>query len=129
MKKILNLNSLFSKIILAVLSFAVIISIFVPYMNIAAVDKVRNINTEEKTIDIRIGKNNQTINVVSELNQARPMLIYVDEERSETVAEDDIPLPESVNTYWIEFFAYGKDAKSESDEFDYVSVKSEAKRS
>lgn len=122
MKKFLSINSLFTKIILAVLSFAVIISIFIPYMNIAAVDTIRDIDTEKKTIDILIGKNNQTINVGSELNKARPMLIYVDEERSETVSENSIPLENEVNTYWIEFFAYGKDVKNNIEELDYVSV-------
>lgn len=122
MKKILSINSIFTKIILAVLSFAVIISIFVPYMNIAAVDTVRDIDTKKKTIDILIGKNNQTVNVVSELNKARPMLIYEDEERSETVADSSIPLPNDVNTYWIEFFAYGKDIANGSEELEYVSV-------
>lgn len=121
MKKILNINSLFTKIILAVLSFAVIISIFIPYMNISAIDLVRDINTEEKTIDIYIGKNNPTVNIVNEFNRARPMLIYIDEERSETVSEK-IPTPNQVNTYWIEFFAYGRDKNSDSDELGYVSV-------
>ena len=60
MNKILNVNSFFTKIILAVLSFAVIVCIFIPYLRIPAVDSVKDVDIKNFTLDRKIGKNQST---------------------------------------------------------------------
>ena len=65
MNKILNVNSFFTKIILAVLSFAVIVCIFIPYLRIPAVDAVQDVDLTNKTLDRKIGKNQSTFRLCS----------------------------------------------------------------
>ena len=124
MNKILHMNSFFTKIILAVLSFAVIICIFVPYMIIPAVPAVHSVDTENKTLSLNIGKNQLSANLVSEFSNGRPYLIYTDSEKKQTVASTSIPTPDAENNYFIEFYAYGTDVVNDGKKVEYVPIDS-----
>ena len=120
MNKLLHLNSFFTKIILAVLSFAVIICIFIPYTQIPAVKPVHDVDIENKTFDIYIGKEVPTINIVSEFGKGQPYLIYKDAELTQTVERTSLPLPEATNTYYLALYAYGYDKTTKDKKLDYI---------
>ena len=110
MNKLLHMNSFFTRIILAVLSFAAIICAFVPYFQIPAVEAVHDVDVNEQTLKINIGKDAETVNIISEFSNGRPFLIYNDEALTQTVEPTALPTPGTPGTettYWIQFFAYG----------------------
>lgn len=110
MNKLLHMNSFFTRIILAVLSFAAIICAFVPYFQIPAVEAVHDVDTNEQTLKINIGKDAETVNIISEFSNGQPFLIYSDEALTQTVEPTALPTPGTPGTettYWIQFFAYG----------------------
>ena len=110
MNKLLHMNSFFTRIILAVLSFAAIICAFVPYFQIPAVEAVHDVDTNEQTLKINIGKDAETVNIISEFSNGQPFLIYSDEALTQTVEPTALPTPGTPGTettYWIRFFAYG----------------------
>lgn len=111
MNKILNVNSFFTKIILAVLSFAVIVCIFIPYLRIPAVDAVQDVDLTNKTLDRKIGKNQSTFNISEFTATGYPAFeLYKDEALTETVDKTKVPLNEDSSTYYFATYAYGYDA-------------------
>lgn len=116
MNKFFNMNSLFTKIILAVLSFAVIISIFIPYMRIPAVDTVQDIDVEGKVFERKIGSDQLTFSITEFVHSTSPAFeLYKDKELTETVNKSAIPLPNNENTYYFATYAYGYDKNDKND--------------
>ncbi len=122
MKKLLNLNSFFTKIILAILSFAVIICIFIPYTQVPAVKAVHDIDVNNRELSIYIGKEAETVNIISEFCAGQPFLIFKDEALKDTVAIKSIPTPNAENIYYMELYAYGYDKNHEEKKLDYISL-------
>lgn len=117
MNKLLHMNSFFTRIILAVLSFAAIICVFVPYFQIPAVEAVHDVDVNEQTLRINIGKDAETVNIISEFSNGQPFLIYNDEALTQTVEPTALPTPGTPGTettYWIQFFAYGYTTNAET---------------
>lgn len=116
MNKILHMHSLFTRIILAVFSFAAIICVFVPYFQIPAVEAVHDVDVANQSLRINIGKDAETVNIVSEFSNGQSFLIYSDEALTQTVEPTALPTLSSENTYWIQFFAYGYDSAATAEE-------------
>jgi len=113
MNKILNINSFFTKIILAVLSFAVIVCIFIPYLQIPAVDSVQDVDVDNKTLDRKIGKNQSTFNISEFTSASCPAFeLYKDEALTETVDKTKVPLTGDSCTYYFATYAYGYDVNN-----------------
>lgn len=111
MNKFFNINSIFTKIILAVLSFAVIVCIFIPYLRIPAVDSVQDVDIQNKTLDRKIGKNQSTFNISEFTSTGSPAYeLYKDEALTEPVDKTKIPLEGDSCTYYFATYAYGYDA-------------------
>lgn len=114
MNKFLNINSIFTKIILAVLSFAVIVCIFVPYLRIPAVESVQHVDVQNKTLDRKIGKNQSTFNISEFTSTGSPAYeLYKDEALTETVDKEKVPLTGDSTTYYFATYAYGYDVNDE----------------
>ena len=108
MNKILNVNSFFTKIILAVLSFAVIVCIFIPYLRVPAVEAIQDIDTVNFTLDRKIGKNQSTFNISEFTASNTPSFeLYKDEALTETVDKSKVPLNGDTCTYYFATYAYG----------------------
>ena len=108
MNKILNVNSFFTKIILAVLSFAVIVCIFIPYLRIPAVESVQDVDIKNLTLDRKIGKNQSTFNISEFTSSGSPAFeLYKDEALTETVDKSKVPLNGDSCTYYFATYAYG----------------------
>ena len=122
MNKFLHMNSLFTRIILGVLSFAVIICAFIPYFQIPAVKAVHDVNVADQRLEIYIGKDAETVNIISEFSNGQPFLIFSDAELTQTVERTAIPTPDQVNTYWVQFFAYGYDTAAEERVLGFVPI-------
>jgi len=126
MKKLLHLNSFFTKIILAILSFAVIICIFIPYAQIPAVDSVRDIDTANSTFSVYLGKETSTYNFVSAFCNAQPYQIFADESLSEEslMNNESLPTPDAENIYYLATYVYGydasKNASGDDKQLEYV---------
>ena len=113
MNKFFNMNSFFTKIILAVLSFAVIVCVFIPYMRIPAVTPVQDINVENKTIDRKIGVDQPNFSITEFVHSSSPAFeLYKDIELLETVNKAEIPLNNDINTFYFATYAYGYDANN-----------------
>ncbi len=116
MNKILNVNSFFTKIILAVLSFAVIVCIFIPYLRIPAVESVQDIDVASLTLDRKIGKNQSTFNISEFTSSGSPAYeLYKDEALTETVDKTKIPLNSDTSTYYFATYAYGYDVANKNE--------------
>ncbi len=116
MNKFFNMNSLFTKIILAVLSFAVIICVFIPYMRIPAVTPVQDINVQNKTIDRKIGVDQPNFSITEFVHSTSPAFeLYKDKELSETVNKSSIPLNNDTSTFYFATYAYGYDANNKKE--------------
>ncbi len=114
MNKILNINSIFTKLILAVLSFAVIVCIFIPYLNIPAVESVQHVDAENKTLDRKIGKNQSTFNISEFTSAGSPAYeLYKDEALTQTVDKTKVPLEGDSCVYYFATYAYGYDVNDE----------------
>ncbi len=108
MNKILNVNRFFTKIILAILSFAVIVCIFIPYLRIPAVDSVKDVDIKNFTLDRKIGKNQSTFNISEFTTAAYPAFeLYKDAELTQTVDKSKVPLEGDTCTYYFATYAYG----------------------
>lgn len=113
MNKILNVNSFFTKIILAVLSFAVIVCIFIPYLRVPAVESIQDVDTVNFTLDRKIGKNQSTFNISEFTSSSVPAFeLYKDEALTETVDKSKVPLNGDTCTYYFATYAYGYDAEN-----------------
>ncbi len=116
MNKFFNLNSFFTRIILAVLSFAVIICIFIPYMRIPAVDPVQDVDVDAKTLDRKIGFDQLTFSITEFVHSTSPVFeLYKDKELTETVNKSAIPLNDQQNTYYFATYAYGYDRNNKEE--------------
>ncbi len=114
MNKFFNMNSFFTRIILAVLSFTVIICIFIPYMRIPAVKTVQDIDVENKYLDRRIGSDQLTFSIAEFTSTSSPAFeLFVDKELTETVNKSSIPLTQNENVYYFATYAYGYDINDE----------------
>lgn len=122
MKKILNLNSFFTKIILAVLSFLVIICLFVPCAQIPAVEAVQDVDVENKIIKRKVGKEVPTVNFISDFCAGQPYLLYKDEALTQTVNVEAVPTPNAKNVYYMQLFLKGYEANSEKDALDFIPI-------
>ncbi len=128
MNKFFNLNSFFTRIILAVLSFAVIICIFIPYMRIPAVDPIQDINADEKILERKIGADQLTFSITEFVHSTSPAFeLYKDKELTETVNKSAIPLDKDQTTYYFATYAYGfdkndKDAGLQSNLLDVYEI-------
>lgn len=116
MNKFFKMNSLFTKIILAVLSFAVIICIFIPYMRIPATDAIQDIDVASKIIERKIGSDQLTFSITEFTHSTSPVFeLYKDKELTETVNKSAIKLPNNENTYYFATYAYGYDKYNKND--------------
>ncbi len=117
MNKFFKMNSFFTRIILAVLSFAVIVCVFIPYAQIPAVETVKDVDLENMELTRKIGKKENTFNIseFTLLPDYPAFKVYKDEALTETVAEDSIPLPEDSNVYYFVTYAYGYDANNKEE--------------
>ncbi len=116
MNKFFNMNSLFTKIILAVLAFSVIVCIFIPYMRIPATDAIQDIDVDAKIIDRKIGSDQLTFSITEFVHSTSPAFeLYKDKDLTETVNKSAIPLPENENTYYFATYAYGYDRYNKND--------------
>ncbi len=120
MSKFFHMNSLFTKIILAVLSFAVIVCIFIPYTQIPAIKAVQDVDVKNRTLAINVGKEAETVNIISKFGNGQPFIVYKDKELTETVNMESIPIPQATNVYYFVTYAYGYDAASDERKIDYV---------
>lgn len=110
MNKFFKMNSFFTRIILALLSFAVIICIFIPYMRIPAVKVVQDVDVENKILDRRIGSDQVNFSITEFTSSSSPAFdLFVDKELTETVNKAEIPLTKNENTYYFATYAYGYD--------------------
>lgn len=116
MNKILNVNSFFTKIILAVLSFAVIVCIFIPYLRVPAVESVQDVDTVNFTLDRKIGKNQSTFNISEFTSSSAPAFeLYKDEALTETVDKSKVPLNGDTCTYYFATYAYGYNVENKKE--------------
>ncbi len=122
MNKLLHMNSFFTKIILAVLSFAVIICVFVPYTKIPAITSKQDVDVTNKTIEKNIGKEQETFNLIATFSAAGSPIfnLYSDEALTQTVNMAAIPLPEKTNVYYFATYAYGYDVNNGGKELTSV---------
>ncbi len=109
MNKFFKMNSFFTRIILAVLSFAVIVCIFIPYAQIPAVDSIKDVDLVNNELERKIGKKENTFTIAdfTLLPDCPAYRLYKDEALTETVNEAEIPLPEDSNVYYFATYAYG----------------------
>lgn len=122
MKKFLNLNSFFTKIILAVLSFAVIICLFIPCAQIPAVEAVQDIDVQNTKITLAMGSDVETANFISKFCAGQPYLLYSDAEMTQTVAVEKVPTPNAQNVYYMQIFLYGYDVNAEERTLGFIPV-------
>lgn len=122
MKKILNLNSFFTKIILAVLSFLVIICLFIPCAQIPAVEAVQDVDVENKIIKRRVGKEVPTVNFISDFCAGQPYLLYKDEALTQTVNVEAVPTPNAKNVYYMQLYLKGYETGSEKDSLEFIPI-------
>ena len=122
MKKILNLNSFFTKIILAVLSFAVIICLFIPCAQIPAVDAVQDVDVENTKLTLYMGSDVETANFVSKFCAGQPYLLYSDAEMTQTVAVEKVPTPNADNVYYMQIFLNGYDVNAAERTLGFIPI-------
>lgn len=122
MKKLLNLNSFFTKIILAVLSFAVIICLFIPCAQIPAVEAVQDVDVANTKITLAMGSDVETANFISKFCAGQPYLLYSDSEMTQTVAVEKVPTPNAQNVYYMQIFLYGYDVNAEERTLGFIPI-------
>lgn len=122
MKKLLNLNSFFTKIILALLSFAVIICLFIPCAQIPAVEAVQDVDVENTKITLAMGSDVETANFISKFCAGQPYLLYSDAEMTQTVAVEKVPTPNAENVYYMQLFLNGYDVNAEERTLGFIPI-------
>ncbi|MBR2860690.1 MAG: hypothetical protein IKB86_02490 [Clostridia bacterium] len=125
MNKFLHMNSLFTKIILAVLSFAVIICVFIPYTKIPAVETKQDVSIKDKIFDKNIGKEQETFNMISTYTAigAPVFNVFSDAELTKTVDIEKIPVPDKENVYYFVTYAYAYDVDNGGTELEHVMLR------
>lgn len=110
MKKFFYMNSFFTKIILAILSFLVIICIFIPYMRIPAIDTVQDIDVNNKVLKRVIGDEQPNFNITEFTHTSMTVFeLYKDKELTEVVNKAEIPLYGDESVYYFATYAFGYD--------------------
>lgn len=112
MKKFFYMNSFFTKIILAILSFSVIICIFIPYMRIPAVATVQDIDVDNNVLTRKIGFEQAKFEITEFTHTSMKVIeLYKDRELTEVVNKAEIPLYANTSVYYLATYAFGYDAK------------------